>query len=144
MPPLKKGQKLEYGPIVATERFTQRPPRYTEASLVANWKSWVSVVRPHSSYDSTIQQREYVEKGNKDGEERTFNVLTLKDNQIKDESHNEVTGAEKSKLFPTDTGTVVNDFLTEYFPDILDYNFTASVEKEFDEIAEGEVNGLRS
>ena len=78
-------------------------------------------------------------KGNKDGEERTFNVLTLKDNQIKDESHNEVTGAEKSKLFPTDTGTVVNDFLTEYFPDILDYNFTASVEKEFDEIAEGEV-----
>ena len=140
LPPLKKGQKLEYGPIVATERFTQRPPRYTEASLVRKLEE-LGIGRP-STYAptiSTIQQREYVEKGNKDGEERTFNVLTLKDNQIKDESHNEVTGAEKSKLFPTDTGTVVTDFLTEYFPDILDYNFTVSVEKEFDEIAEGEV-----
>ena len=140
LPPLKKGQKLEYGPIVATERFTQRPPRYTEASLVRKLEE-LGIGRP-STYAptiSTIQQREYVEKGNKDGEERTFNVLTLKDSQIKDEDHSEITGAEKSKLFPTDTGTVVNDFLTEYFPDILDYNFTASVEKEFDEIAEGEV-----
>ena len=140
LPPLKKGQKLEYGPIVATERFTQRPPRYTEASLVRKLEE-LGIGRP-STYAptiSTIQQREYVEKGNKDGEERTFNVLTLKDSQIKDEDHSEITGAEKSKLFPTDTGTVVNDFLTEYFPDILDYNFTASVEKELDEIAEGEV-----
>ena len=140
LPPLKKGQKLEYGPIVATERFTQRPPRYTEASLVRKLEE-LGIGRP-STYAptiSTIQQREYVEKGNKDGEERTFNVLTLKDSQIKDEDHSEITGAEKSKLFPTDTGTVVNDFLTEYFPDILDYNFTASVEKEFDEMAEGEV-----
>ena len=140
LPPLKKGQKLEYGPIVATERFTQRPPRYTEVSLVRKLEE-LGIGRP-STYAptiSTIQQREYVEKGNKDGEERTFNVLTLKDSQIKDEDHSEITGAEKSKLFPTDTGTVVNDFLTEYFPDILDYNFTASVEKEFDEIAEGEV-----
>ena len=140
LPPLKKGQKLEYGPIVATERFTQRPPRYTEASLVRKLEE-LGIGRP-STYAptiSTIQQREYVEKGNKDGEERTFNVLTLKDSQIKDEDHSEITGAEKSKLFPTATGTVVNDFLTEYFPDILDYNFTASVEKEFDEIAEGEV-----
>ena len=140
LPPLKKGQKLEYGPIVANERFTQRPPRYTEASLVRKLEE-LGIGRP-STYAptiSTIQQREYVEKGNKDGEERTFNVLTLKDSQIKDEDHSEITGAEKSKLFPTDTGTVVNDFLTEYFPDILDYNFTASVEKEFDEIAEGEV-----
>ena len=140
LPPLKKGQKLEYGPIVATERFTQRPPRYTEASLVRKLEE-LGIGRP-STYAptiSTIQQREYVEKGNKDGEERTFNVLTLKDSQIKDEDHSEITGAEKSKLFPTDTGTVVNDFLTEYFPDILDYNFTASVEKEFVEIAEGEV-----
>lgn len=140
LPPLKKGQKLEYGPIVATEHFTQRPPRYTEASLVRKLEE-LGIGRP-STYAptiSTIQQREYVEKGNKDGEERTFNVLTLKDSQIKDEDHSEITGAEKSKLFPTDTGTVVNDFLTEYFPDILDYNFTASVEKEFDEIAEGEV-----
>ena len=107
LPPLKKGQRLEYGPIIATERFTQRPPRYTEASLVRKLEE-LGIGRP-STYAptiSTIQQREYVEKGN--------------------------------KLFPTDTGIVVNDFLTEYFPNILDYNFTASVEKEFDEIAEGE------
>ena len=140
LPPLKKGQKLEHGPIIATERFTQRPPRYTEASLVRKLEE-LGIGRP-STYAptiSTIQQREYVEKGNKDGEERQFNVMTLKDRQIKDENHTEITGAEKAKLFPTDTGTVVNDFLTEYFPDILDFNFTASVEKEFDEIAEGEV-----
>ena len=140
LPPLKKGQKLEHGPIIATERFTQRPPRYTEASLVRKLEE-LGIGRP-STYAptiSTIQQREYVEKGNKDGEERQFNVMTLKDCQIKDENHTEITGAEKAKLFPTDTGTVVNDFLTEYFPDILDFNFTASVEKEFDEIAEGEV-----
>ncbi|WP_294471214.1 type I DNA topoisomerase [uncultured Bacteroides sp.] len=140
LPPLKKGQKLEHGPIVATERFTQRPPRYTEASLVRKLEE-LGIGRP-STYAptiSTIQQREYVEKGNKDGEERTFNVMTLKDSQIKDENHTEITGAEKSKLFPTDTGIVVNDFLTEYFPDILEFNFTANVEKEFDEIAEGEV-----
>ncbi|MEG0455645.1 MAG: topoisomerase C-terminal repeat-containing protein, partial [Bacteroides sp.] len=87
---------------------------------------------------STIQQREYVEKGEKAGEERSFDTLTLKDNKITDITRTEITGAEKSKLFPTDTGTVVNDFLTEYFPAILDYNFTASVEKEFDEVAEGE------
>ena len=137
LPPLKKGQRLEYGPI--TERFTQRPPRYTEASLVRKLEE-LGIGRP-STYAptiSTIQQREYVEKGNKDGEERLFNVLTLRENQIKDENHTEITGAEKAKLFPTDTGIVVNDFLTEYFPNILDYNFTASVEKEFDEIAEGE------
>ena len=140
LPPLKKGQKLEHGPIVATERFTQRPPHYTEASLVRKLEE-LGIGRP-STYAptiSTIQNREYVEKGNKDGEERMFNVLTLKDQQVKDENHTEITGTEKAKLFPTDTGTVVNDFLTEYFPDILDYNFTASVEKEFDEIAEGEV-----
>ena len=140
LPPLKKGQKLSQGPIVATERFTQRPPRYTEASLVRKLEE-LGIGRP-STYAptiSTIQNREYVEKGNKDGEERSFNILTLKENQIKDENRTEITGAEKAKLFPTDTGTVVNDFLTEYFPDILDFNFTASVEKEFDEIAEGEI-----
>lgn len=140
LPPLKKGQKLEQGPIVATERFTQRPSRYTEASLVRKLEE-LGIGRP-STYAptiSTIQQREYVEKGNKEGEERVFNVLTLKGSQIEDESRSEITGTEKAKLFPTDTGTVVNDFLTEYFPDILDFNFTASVEKEFDEIAEGEV-----
>ena len=110
LPPLKKGQKLEHGPIIATERFTQRPPRYTEASLVRKLEE-LGIGRP-STYAptiSTIQQREYVEKGNKDGEERQFNVMTLKDCQIKDENHTEITGAEKAKLFPTDTGTVVND-----------------------------------
>ena len=87
---------------------------------------------------STIQQREYVIKGEKTGEERTYNVLNLQGNEITDNNHTEITGAEKSKLMPTDTGIVVNDFLIEYFPDILDYNFTASVEKQFDEIAEGD------
>lgn len=140
LPPLKKGQTLEHGPIVATERFTLRPPRYTEASLVHKLEE-LGIGRP-STYAptiSTIQQRGYVEKGNKEGEKRTFNVMTLKGHQIEDEKRTETTGAEKAKLFPTDIGTVVNDFLTEYFPDILNFNFTANVEKEFDEIAEGEV-----
>lgn len=139
LPPLKKGQILERQSITATERFTQRPARYTEASLVRKLEE-LGIGRP-STYAptiSTIQQREYVEKGNKDGEERSYNVLTLKEQKIKDEVRTETIGAEKAKLFPTDTGTVVNDFLNLYFPDILDYNFTASVEKEFDEIAEGD------
>ena len=140
LPPLKKGQQLERRDIVATERFTQRPARYTEASLVRKLEE-LGIGRP-STYAptiSTIQQREYVEKGNKDGEERSFNILTLNEDKIKDQTRTEVVGTEKSKLFPTDTGIVVNDFLTEYFPEILDYNFTASVEKEFDEVAEGDV-----
>ena len=139
LPPLKKGQKLEHG-------LSSQPNVSLNASTLHGSKSCTQVGRTGhrtpSTYAptiSTIQQREYVEKGNKDGEERQFNVMTLKDHQIKDESHTEITGAEKAKLLPTDIGTVVNDFLTEYFPDILDFNFTASVEKEFDEIAEGEV-----
>ncbi len=139
LPFVEKGQVLTCGPITATERFTQRPPRYTEASLVRKLEE-LGIGRP-STYAptiSTIQQREYVEKGNREGEIRSFNVITLKDGQIEEEKRTETIGAEKSKLFPTDTGIVVNDFLTKYFPDILDYNFTASVEKEFDEIAEGE------
>ena len=139
LPPLKKGQQLAYSDVTATERFSQHPPRYTEASLVRKLEE-LGIGRP-STYAptiSTIQQREYVVKGDKPGEERDCNVLTLKDGQIADETHKEITGAEKSKLLPTDTGLVVNDFLTEYFPDILDYNFTATVEKQFDEIAEGE------
>lgn len=140
LPPLKKGQQLERRDIVATERFTQRPARYTEASLVRKLEE-LGIGRP-STYAptiSTIQQREYVEKGNKEGEDRSYNILTLKEDQINDQTRTEVVGTEKSKLFPTDTGIVVNDFLTQYFPEILDYNFTASVEKEFDEVAEGEV-----
>ncbi len=139
LPPLEKGQRLQCGNVTATERFTQHPPRYTEASLVRKLEE-LGIGRP-STYAptiSTIQQREYVVKGEKPGEERSYNVLALEAGRITDEMRTETTGAEKAKLMPTDTGTVVNDFLTEYFPDILDYNFTATVEKQFDEIAEGE------
>ena len=139
LPPLKKGQTLQREDITATERFTQHPSRYTEASLVHKLEE-LGIGRP-STYAptiSTIQQREYVVKGEKEGQERAYNVLTLQDNQIIDSTQTEITGAEKAKLLPTDTGTVVNDFLMEYFPNILDYNFTANVEKQFDEIAEGE------
>lgn len=139
LPPLKKGQRLQYEGITATERFTQHPPRYTEASLVRKLEE-LGIGRP-STYAptiSTIQQREYVIKGEKEGQERTYNVIDLQGKEITDTDHTEITGAEKSKLMPTDTGIVVNDFLIEYFPDILDYNFTASVEKQFDEIAEGD------
>ena len=139
LPPLKKGQVLQNQDIIATERFTQHPPRYTEASLVRKLEE-LGIGRP-STYAptiSTIQQRGYVEKGEKAGEERSYNVLALQNNEITDITQVEITGAEKAKLIPTDIGTVVNDFLMEYFPNILDYNFTASVEKQFDEIAEGE------
>ena len=139
LPPLKKGQMLEQQEVSATERFTQRPPRYTEASLVRKMEE-LGIGRP-STYAptiSTIQQREYVEKGDKDGEERQYNVLLLKNGTITDKTKKEITGAEKAKLFPTDIGLVVNEYLTEHFPNILDYNFTASVEKEFDEIADGD------
>ena len=139
LPPLKKGQVLQNQGIVATERFTQHPPRYTEASLVRKLEE-LGIGRP-STYAptiSTIQQRGYVEKGEKAGEERSYNVLALQNNEITDITQVKITGAEKAKLIPTDIGTVVNDFLMEYFPNILDYNFTASVEKQFDEIAEGE------
>ena len=131
LPPLKKGQKLEYQNITATERFTQHPPRYTEASLVRKLEE-LGIGRP-STYAptiSTVQQREYVEKGDKTGEERSYNVITLKKDKITDATRTEITGAEKAKLLPTDTGTVVTDFLTQYFPSIMDYNFTASVEKQ--------------
>ena len=140
LPPLTQGQTLDYSNVTATERFTLQPPRYTEASLVRKLEE-LGIGRP-STYAptiSTIQQREYVVKGEKPGKERKYDVLTLEKGQdITEDTRTELTGAEKSKLLPTDIGMVVNDFLTEYFPDILDYNFTATVEKQFDEIAEGE------
>jgi DNA topoisomerase-1 len=139
LPPLTQGEKLTYNSIAATERFTQRPPRYTEASLVKKLEE-LGIGRP-STYAptiSTIQQREYVVKGDKPGEERNYDVLTLRGGKLSDETRKETVGYEKSKLLPTDIGIVVNDFLTEYFPNILDYNFTANIEKEFDEIADGE------
>ena len=138
LPPLQKGQSLQYRHITATERFSQHPPRYTEASLVRKLEE-LGIGRP-STYAptiSTIQQREYVVKGDKEGVERTYDVLDLTADGVSEAQNVEMVGAEKSKLLPTDTGIVVNDFLIEYFPSILDYNFTASVEKQFDEIAEG-------
>ena len=139
LPALKVGDTLESRSITATERFTQCPPRYTEASLVRKLEE-LGIGRP-STYAptiSTIQNREYVEKGNREGVERTYTILQLKSGKITSSTKTEITGAEKTKLLPTDTGIVVNDFLMEYFPQIMDYNFTARVEKEFDEVAEGE------
>ena len=140
LPPLKKGQILDRKEVTATERFTQHPARYTEASLVRKLEE-LGIGRP-STYAptiSTIQQREYVLKGDREGEERKYDILSLKNDKISDTTKVEVVGNEKSKLLPTDIGIVVNDFLIEYFPNILDYNFTAKVEKQFDEVAEGEI-----
>ena len=140
LPPLYLKQELKYNDIEATERFTQRPPRYTEASLVHKLEE-LGIGRP-STYAptiSTIQQREYVEKGDREGTERKYNTLLLKNGNIKDCTKTEITGAEKAKLIPTDIGIVVNDFLVQYFPDIMDYNFTANVEQTFDHIAEGKL-----
>ena len=138
LPPLSEGENLKAIEITATERFTQHPPRYTEASLVRKLEE-LGIGRP-STYAptiSTIQQREYVEKGNKAGTTRTDGILTLNDGKVTYKEGQETFGSEKSKLIPTDIGIVVNDFLLEYFPEIMDYNFTATVEKDFDDIAEG-------
>ena len=138
LPPLKKGQPLTRREIQATERFTQGPQRYTEASLVHKLEE-LGIGRP-STYAptiSTIQQREYVMKGDKKGEERKYTVIILKGKQITSKQRTELTGSDKGKLLPTDVGMVVNDFLMEHFPDIMDYNFTANVELEFDQIADG-------
>jgi DNA topoisomerase-1 len=140
LPPLKNGETLNKLQITVQERFTQKPPRYTEASLVRKLEE-LGIGRP-STYAptiSTIQNREYVLKGDKEGEKRTYNVLTLQNNAISEIQKEEIVGAEKAKLFPTDIGIVVNDFLLDSFPKIMDYQFTATVEKEFDTIAEGEV-----
>ncbi len=138
LPALVKGDVLELSSVTATERFSQAPARYTEASLVRKLEE-LGIGRP-STYAptiSTIQQREYVEKGDRKGTERKYRMLTLHDGKIESGEKTELTGADKGKLLPTDIGVVVNDFLTEYFPDILNYNFTANVEQQFDDIAEG-------
>lgn len=140
LPPVELHEVLTLNDIVATERFTQRPPRYTEASLVRRLEE-LGIGRP-STYAptiQTIQNREYVVKGDKEGTERTYSVVTLAKGKIKDAEKKEVVGADRNKLMPTDIGTVVNDFLMEYFPSVMDYNFTASVEKEFDAVAEGDM-----
>ena len=139
LPPLSIGQTLEKATVSATQRFTMCPLRYTEASLVRKLEE-LGIGRP-STYAptiSTVQQRGYVEKGNKEGVKRSFDIMTLKEGKIAESIKTEMTGNEKAKLLPTDVGIVVNDFLMEYFPGIMDYNFTASVEKEFDEVADGE------
>ena len=138
LPPVVKGEKLSYQSIIATERFTYHPPRYTEASLVKKLEE-LGIGRP-STYAptiSTIQNRGYVIKEDRPGKEREYVALNLKDGNIQEEIKKEITGAEKSKLFPNDIGMVVNDFLIDHFDEIMNYNFTASVEEEFDEIAQG-------
>ena len=140
LPPMKKGDKLGMEEITATEKYTQHPPRYAEASLVKKLEE-LGIGRP-STYAptiSTIQKRGYVVNESRDGFKRDFNVITLKKNNVKEEVKTENTGFEKSKLFPTDIGVIVNDFLVQYFTNILDYNFTAHIEEEFDEIAEGKI-----
>ncbi len=140
LPAVRTDEPLKLKDIVATERFSQRPPRYTEASLVRRLEE-LGIGRP-STYAPTIQtilNREYVIKGDKEGVERTYTVLKLSKNAIKESQKTEMVGADRHKLIPTDIGTVVNDFLNEYFTMVLDYNFTASVEKEFDTIAEGDM-----
>ena len=138
LPPVKDGDELQRREITSTERFSLAPARYTEASLVRKMEE-LGIGRP-STYAptiSTIQQREYVEKGDRKGQERIYRIDTLKDDEVVSEQKTEMAGADKGKLIPTDVGTVVTEFLLQNFPDIMDYNFTARVEQQFDKIAEG-------
>jgi len=141
LPPLAKGQQLDLNEMLATERFTRAQPRYTEASLVKKMEE-LGIGRP-STYAptiSTILKRGYVEKRDKEGVKRDYRVLKLSNNTISKAIEQENTGAEKSKLFPTDLGSVVTDFLIQHFDQVLDYGFTAKIENEFDSIADGNVN----
>ncbi len=139
LPPLEKGQPLYLNEMTATERFSRPPARYTEASLVKKLEE-LGIGRP-STYAptiSTIQNRGYVVKEDRDGKSRDYRVLTLSNATIKEQIKTEMTGVERHKMFPTDIGVLVNDFLVEHFRGIVDFNFTAKVEKEFDEIAQGQ------
>lgn len=139
LPPLAIGQQLDMKEMLATQKYAQQPPRYTEASLVKKLEE-LGIGRP-STYAptiSTIQKREYVVKEDRPGTQRNFNLLKLKGNKITETVKTENAGQEKGKLFPTDIGTLVTAFLVQNFENILDYNFTANVEKEFDEIAQGQ------
>ena len=140
LPPLSQGMQLSTDSIIATERFTQAPPRYTEATLVKKMED-LGIGRP-STYAPTIHTilaRDYVKRGDKEGTPRKYDVITLHNGEISRKTLSENTGSQKGKLVPTDVGRVVNDFLTEAFPEILDYNFTAKVEEKFDDIAEGKL-----
>ena len=144
LPVIHEGEELERREIVSTERYSQGPNRYTEASLVRKLEE-LGIGRP-STYAptiSTIQQREYVQKGDRKGEERKYAVDSLLGLKITSKNKKEMAGADKGKLIPTDVGIVVNDFLMANFPDIMDYNFTAKVEQEFDKIAAGQVEWNR-
>ncbi|MFD1186486.1 type I DNA topoisomerase [Pontibacter rugosus] len=138
LPPLSIGQSINLRQMLGTQRYSRPAARYTEASLVKKLEE-LGIGRP-STYAptiSTVQKRGYVEKDSREGKERNFRVLTLKESNITSQTKTETTGAEKNKLFPTDTAMVVNDFLVEHFPNVIDYSFTARVEAEFDEIAHG-------
>lgn len=140
LPPMTSGMEVIGDEITATQRFTLPPARYSEASLVKKMED-LGIGRP-STYAptiSTIQARDYVRRGEKDGEKRHYEVLRLEDGHITERKLTETSGSEKGRLIPTDVGMVVNQFLTEYFPNILDYNFTAKVEEKFDDIAEGKL-----
>ena len=141
LPAMTVGENLTREQITATQRFSQRPVRYNEASLVRKLEE-LGIGRPstYAATITTIQQREYVEKGDKPGEERTFETLTLQGDELATAQHTTIVGQERGKLLPTDTGIVVNDFLKENFPEIMDYNFTADIEKKFDDIAEGKIS----
>ena len=140
LPQLSTGDELKASSVSAIQRFTQQPNRYTEASLVRRLEE-LGIGRPstYAPIISTIQDRNYVEKGEDKGHRREYEIITLKDGKITTDKKSEVFGVEKGKLIPTDVGMVVNDFLVKYFPSIMDYNFTARVENEFDEVAKGNV-----
>lgn len=138
LPPISIGQQLDLSQMIAKQGFTRHPPRYTEASLVKKLEE-MGIGRP-STYAptiSTILKRNYIEKESREGQERAYRELYLEKDEVTSSTKTEITGAEKNKLFPTNTAMVVNDFLVEYFPNVIDYQFTASVEQEFDEIARG-------
>lgn len=141
LPPMNEGEALQRREVVAQQRFSQQPARYTEASLVHKMEE-LGIGRP-STYAptiSTIQNREYVVKGDAEGTPRSYDQLILQSDTISETTQSENVGSNRGKLVPTDIGLVVNDFLMEYFPEIMDYNFTANVEKQFDEVAEGKEN----
>jgi DNA topoisomerase-1 len=144
LPPLRVGQELALQNLTGKQIYSRTPPRYTEASLVKKLEE-LGIGRP-STYAptiSTVQKRGYVVKENREGVERAYKVLTLSQNKISTNTETEITGADKNKLFPTNTAMVVNDFLVDNFPDITDFSFTSEIEKEFDEIAEGKLEWRR-
>ena len=140
LPPIVVGQNLDLGDMRARQEFSRPPARYTEASLVKKLEE-LGIGRP-STYAptiTTIQKRNYVVKEAREGKERAYKLMVLKDDKVSQESLTEITGAEKNKLFPTNIAMVVNDFLVEHFPDVTDFSFTSEIEQEFDEIATGKL-----